>query len=166
MASIAGWIYIAVGIVICAFSKFVESRSKSGSLLLFIIAGAIFIVIGVTKIMVTSFKKKMAESKDDNIPKQANHTALAQQTTRNQQTSTYNQQQTQGQRQHHHSAAQSNHSQGLHPTQHQQHRISQVQNTQPPEHQSVIVACPRCGARHYAFANFCMNCGSQLSKTR
>jgi hypothetical protein len=44
------------------------------------------------------------------------------------------------------------------------HHVSQVANPGDSDHPSLqnIIDCPRCNARHYAFANYCMVCGFKL----
>jgi len=147
MTAIPWWAYLGSGILVSAFSKWVEAKSKPGDFALFFWIGILFIVVGVGKVLV-----KYLFSKDKKQPQPGRH----------QQNMTYPI---------HHRAA------GQHPSQHQsqqhppqqhaqktqvQHNVS-VANQQAPQHASII-SCPFCGTKHYDYANYCMKCGSKMKK--
>lgn len=57
---IPGWIYIIIGIAIIAYSKFIESRTKS-NLIAFVVIGGLFIVWGIIREFVPRLKARSAK---------------------------------------------------------------------------------------------------------
>jgi hypothetical protein len=170
MASIPGWAYIIIGIVMTVLSKMVEAKTKPGNFALFFWLGIVFVVIGVGKMAYKAIFKK-----GDKQPKQQRKAALHHRAQHSQNpVQQRNYQQFNAQQKPVHQARQGAfqqmpqqqaaathafHFQG----QHEVHRANQQQPVQQPQHPSII-ACHLCGVRHYDYANFCMNCGTRIKK--
>lgn len=149
MAAIPGWVYAILGIVMILASELIKDTDGSKSLLLFRYVGIVFIIIGVGKyIFKSAFRKKKAPNHPAH--RQPHHAAQHQTQARHARQSTP-----------HHPQHKLAHLQG----QHTVHRAT-PQQAHPlhPTQQSNILACPRCGARHYSYADFCMKCGTKLRK--
>ena len=135
MAAIPGWAYALSGSVVAGFSKFVEVKTGK-NMGLFFFAGLLFIGIGIIKIAYAFVKAKV--SKDNNPdPVRKSHPQSSQK------------------------------HQGLQaqaPQRGAQHHVKPQARNAPQDHATLhnIINCPRCGARHYSYANFCMSCGYRL----
>jgi hypothetical protein len=165
MATIPGWVYILIGGVMCSMSTIIGAKVKTNSLTLFFYIGVVFIIIGMFKLFLRYFKSK----REDRL-KRVNGQMLNMKASGNVKgrirepgkniNNPINQAQSKqlsGQ------ANQSNHVQTQHQAHHQNqpgHHISKAHPVINPH--PTILTCPKCGTKHYAYANFCMMCGSQI----
>lgn len=133
--------YIIIGAAMILMSVFIDLEK----LTLFVLVGAVFIVIGFFKILMK--EKKSAEyhaMRRADQQKQAHHASHA------------NQQAAHRQPQH---AQQAHHPAAQHPAQH-------VSHAQHPQHlhtsQSTTVRCSSCGVKVHPLFKWCPNCGQKL----
>jgi cytoskeletal protein RodZ len=190
MTAIPGWAYLASGLAITFFSKWVEAKSKPGELALFFWIGILFIIIGVWKIIYKYIFRKEKNSLDksnnshqssfNNQFNSANHSNKAHvnhHSNSHHSNAMHHPNATQNTSTIHNSNNTTNHHNHTAPTLSHYHNakvnnaVNKNQNfssTSPvitkansPQHVSII-SCPFCGTKHYDYANFCMKCGKKL----
>ncbi len=151
MTKISGIAYLLIGVAVIAISLFSNYRTKTNSMLIFIVIGAVFCIIGIAKIALKTVK---AKNKGKIHQKNTNPSHNVQQSLQagqgihsHQQVNPYSTHH-QPQSQHQHSGNNSQH----HYPQHSQ------SHTMFPQH----TVCRQCGARNNLGSNFCMRCGSRI----
>jgi len=154
MAKINGLVYLAIGLVVMIASYLIDKEK----FLLFIIIGAIMVMIGVVKIFAQSRKKKKERRE-----KQSQHPASQMHHTQT-----------------HHQGNHPNMQHPMHRQQshmhHPQHKVHPGMNRpahmqQAPSGQQGSVnygyrQCSKCGKYAQGNDNFCSNCGSYLQVRR
>ena len=135
-SQLPGWSFIIVGIIIIAYSKFIESKVKA-NLLLFVIAGALFILYGAYKEFILRLKVKPAvkETVGPPRPNTPEHHST-----------------------HLHPAGNVQH--GVSP--HVSHPHVQQSQFQSHPYSAQHKRCPRCHSINAGQARFCHNCGYQF----
>lgn len=165
---ISGKVYIIVGSAVILMSLFVGINNTGiEKMSLFILVGAIFIVVGFVKII--SQEKKAAPHLQNHSHHGAHHAQhSAHKSTVHNQTH-HTQQGNQHSVQHHspHHAQHTHHAQNTHHAQHTHH----AQNIKPPYHHSpsaqaahaaAVMKCPGCGTKIHPSFRHCHNCGHKL----
>ena len=114
------------------YSKFIESRTDNSTMTVFFWIGVVFIVIGVLKLI---FEISFRKTKKKQHSKRESK-KQGRPNRYDEQEKNYYDQQIRGQGHH-------------------------VERASQPTHQSII-ACQRCGTKHYSHANFCQKCGNQI----
>lgn len=155
MTSIPGPAWIVIGAVVGVFSWIVQRSTNHNGMILFEIAGGIFIFIGVVKIIWASAGKK----KSDKFP------------TPNQEFREFGIEKRERIRpgmpaQQASTAARTANQPAVHARAAgagQQARPSSYPEQPGMFHQRVIM-CPNCGTKHYHYSNFCHICGSKLKR--
>jgi hypothetical protein len=167
MVSISGFAYILIGAFIAGASKFVEIKSGK-TMTLFFYIGIIFILIGATKLVLATFKKKIESQKSgkqrpqQHIQRQPAPYKVAAAGTQARPASPSNPIQHSNQS----NMARANDYSGIRGNQ-----VSHIKainagqhNPSPAMNHISIISCPACGIQHYAYANFCMICGHNLKR--
>ena len=117
MVKISPWAWLIIGLAMSLFSMFVQSKAEDSKLILFLVAGIVFVIIGIFKLVMRFITK---EEKGTPPMGQA---------------------------------------------QSQPEDFDQLMRKKMIEQQlqaKSILACPRCGTRHYNTSNFCHLCGTKL----
>jgi len=147
MTTIPGWVYVILGVIMVLASNLIKEGDGSKPLIIFFWAGGLFIIIGVGKYV---FKAVFKRDKQKTKPALHKKPVRPAQHTAHRTTHPYQYPQTQPQTSTHHKLTQL----------HGKHEVHRAQ--QPPHPTLIIISCPRCGTRHYSYANYCMRCGAKI----